>query len=96
MTDPRSVLRRPLLTEKATIQREVGNEYAFEVSPSSNKIQIKSAVETLFDVKDKSVRTLNMQGKMKRLGLHTGRRAGWKKALITLAEGQSIDLFDQL
>ena len=94
--DARKVLRRPLLTEKATIARETENEYAFEVDMRANKIQIKGAVESRFDVTVKSVRTVTMRGKIKRMGAHEGKRSDRKKALIRLQEGQSIDLFDEL
>ena len=94
--DARKVLRRPLLTEKATVARETGNEYAFEVDMVANKIEIKKAVESRFKVNVKSVRTMVMQGKIKRMGAHEGKRADRKKALIKLQEGQSIDLFDEL
>ncbi|MEZ5063354.1 MAG: 50S ribosomal protein L23 [bacterium] len=94
--DARRVLRRPLLTEKATIAREGANEYAFEVDRDANKIQIKAAVESRFDVKVTSVRTVKMHGKIKRQGLHQGKRPDRKKALIKLQEGQSINLFDEL
>lgn len=94
--EARRVLRRPLLTEKATIAREIGNEYAFEVDLDANKIQIKSAVEELYSVKVEKVRTVRRQGKLKRQGMHEGRRPRWKKAMITLAEGNTIELFDQL
>ncbi len=93
--DARRVLRRPLLTEKATIARELDNEYAFEVDPTANKIQIQQAVESRFDVKVKQVRTIRVRGKIKRMGMHQGKRADWKKALVTLPEGQTIDLYDQ-
>lgn len=91
----REVLRRPLLTEKATIAREGRNEYAFEVAAKANKLQIKSAIETEFSVKVSDVRTLTVHGKMKRQGYTSGKRSDWKKALVTLAEGNTIDLFDQ-
>jgi large subunit ribosomal protein L23 len=91
----RDVLRRPLLTEKATIGREVANEYAFEVDGSANKIEIKNAIERLFNVKVTKVRTMNMTGKLKRMGAHQGRRSGWKKALVTLTEGQTLDIYEQ-
>ncbi len=91
----REVLRRPLLTEKATIAREGRNEYAFEVNPRANKLQIKSAIESEFGVKVSDVRTLTVRGKVKRQGYTSGKRADWKKALVTLAAGNTIDLFDQ-
>jgi large subunit ribosomal protein L23 len=93
--EARKVLKRPLLTEKATIGREIGNEYAFEVAVTANKIEIKDAIERLFDVKVTKIRTMNMTGKMKRMGAHQGRRAGWKKALVTLSEGQTLDIYEQ-
>jgi large subunit ribosomal protein L23 len=92
--DARKVLRRPLLTEKATIARETGNEYAFEVEPTANKIDVKRAVEELFDVKVTKVRTVNRPGKFKRMGVHRGQRAAWKKAMVTLAAGNTIELFE--
>jgi large subunit ribosomal protein L23 len=93
--EPREVLRRPLLTEKATIAREGRNEYAFEVNPQANKIQIKSAIEKEFSVKFSDVRTVTVRGKLKRQGYTVGRRPSWKKALVTLAAGNTIDLFEQ-
>ena len=93
--DARDILKRPLLTEKATIGRETANEYAFEVARSANKIEIKSAIERLFKVKVTKVRTINMDGKVKRMGVHQGRRAAWKKAVVTLAEGQTLEIYEQ-
>lgn len=96
MKDVRTILRRPLLTEKATIARETANEYVFEVARDANRIQIKEAVENRFDVKVTSVRTVSVKGKVKRMGMHQGKRADWKKAYITLQEGNTIDLFEQM
>ncbi len=96
MRDARAILKRPLLTEKATIAREVANEYVFEVARDANRIQIKDAVESRFDVKVAGVRTVSVRGKIKRMGMHQGKRADWKKAYITLAEGSTIDLFEQM
>ena len=93
--DAREILKRPLLTEKATIGRETANEYAFEVARGANKIEIKGAIERLFKVKVTKVRTINMDGKVKRMGVHQGRRAAWKKALVTLAEGQTLEIYEQ-
>jgi large subunit ribosomal protein L23 len=93
--DARHILKRPLLTEKATIGRETANEYAFEVARTANKIEIKSAIERLFNVKVTKVRTINMDGKVKRMGVHQGRRAAWKKAVVTLAEGQTLEIYEQ-
>ena len=94
--DPRKVLLRPLLTEKATIRREIANEYPFEVDVRANKIKIRNTVEQLFDVKVTNVRTLSVRGKMKRMGAHQGRRPDWKKALVTLAEGNTLELYEQM
>lgn len=96
MRDARSILKRPLLTEKATIAREVQNEYMFEVDRTANKIEIKAAVESRFDVKVKQVRTISVLGKKKRMGHFEGKRADWKKAYVTLEQGNTIDLYDQL
>ena len=96
MRDARSILKRPLLTEKATIAREMANEYVFEVARDANRIQIKDAVERRFDVKVTGVRTVSVKGKIKRMGAHQGKRADWKKAYITLREGSTIDLFEQM
>jgi len=88
------IIRRPLVTEKVTRLQEKVNQYAFEVDPTSNKIQIKKAVEERFKVKVTQVRTLNVSGKIKRLGRFTGRRPDWKKAIVTIAVGQKIDFFE--
>ncbi len=89
-----TIIKRPLVTEKMTSLQEKYNQYAFEVDNNSNKIEIKRAVEERFDVKVTKVRTMNVLGKVKRLGRFTGRRSGWKKAVVTLAEGQSIELVE--
>jgi len=96
MRDARTILRRPLLTEKATIARETANEYVFEVARDANRIQVKEAVENRFEVKVTSVRIVSVKGKIKRMGAHQGKRADWKKAYITLKEGSTIDLFEQM
>jgi large subunit ribosomal protein L23 len=94
--DSKKVLRRPLLTEKATIAREMRNEYAFEVDRNANKIEIKRAIEDQFNVKVTGVRTIRIQGKMKRMGAHQGRRPAWKKAVVSIAEGNTIDVYEQI
>ena len=88
------VLRRPVITEKMTRLQEQENQYAFEVDPRANKIEIKRAVEERFEVRVANVRTMNISGKVKRLGRFTGRRTSWKKAIITLIEGDKIDLLE--
>ena len=83
MSNPRLIIQEPVITEKSTILRE-GNKYAFRVDSKANKIQIRQAIESIFSVKVESVRTVNVPSKPKRQGLLQGRRAGWKKAYVTL------------
>ncbi len=93
MSDPRTILQRPVITEKATILRE-GNQYAFKVDKRANKIQIRHAVETIFGVKVESVRTVSVPQKPKRQGAFVGRKAAWKKAYVTLKDGESINVLE--
>ncbi|TYO95730.1 LSU ribosomal protein L23P [Geothermobacter ehrlichii] len=87
------ILKRPLITEKTSMIREGGNVVAFEVARDANKIEIKQAVEKVFDVKVETVNTVLVAGKVKRFGRNIGKRSNWKKAYVTLAEGSEIDLF---
>ncbi len=96
MPKDRIILKRPLLTEKSTQLQDNLNQVAFEVDPLVNKIEIKRAVEERFDVKVTKVRTMNVRGKMKRMGRFEGRRSSWKKAIVTLAEGQKIEFFENV
>ena len=96
MKDPRSIVKRALITEKGTALRERRNQYHFEVARDANKIEIKRAVESLFSVKVGSVRTQQMHGKVRRQGRFAGRRSDWKKAIVTLKPDQKIDLFEQI
>ncbi len=96
MKDARQIVHLALITEKGTVLREKFNQYLFQVHPRANKIEIKKAIETIFPVKVASVRTQNHDGKAKRQGAFAGRRSKWKKAIVTLKEGQSIDLFESL
>ena len=95
-SDPRSVIRKVLITEKGTVMRETLRQYFFEVARDANKIEIKRAVEAVFHVKVDSVQTMQMQGKMKRQGRTVGRRNDWKKAIVTLKPDQKIELFEQI
>ena len=95
MSNPRSIIQEPVITEKATILRE-GNKYAFRVDSKANKIQIRQAVEEIFSVKVESVRTVKVPSKPKRQGLYQGRRAGWKKAYVTLRAGDSIEITENI
>ncbi len=88
------VLRRPMVTEKVTRLQEQLNQYVFEVHPNANKLEIKQAVEERFKVRVDKVRTMNVRGKLKALGRFKGRRPDWKKAVVTLSEGEKIDLFE--
>ncbi len=88
------IIIRPLITEKITNLREKFNRYGFEVSRDANKHQIKQAVETLFKVKVTEVTTMNVMGKTKRLGRNQGKRPDWKKAIVTLAKDQKIEMIE--
>ena len=94
MKEAQKIIRKPLITEKSTRQKEANHQYAFEVHRDANKIEIQSAVERLFKVKVTQVRTCNVLGKIKRLGRKYGKRPDWKKAIVTLREGDRIDFFE--
>jgi len=85
---------RPLVTEKSTISREENNVVTLAVDPRANKHDIRRAVEGLFDVKVEDVHTMRMHRKTRRLGRFVGRRPEWKKAIVRLAEGHSIEFFE--
>ena len=92
--DPRNVLVKPLMTEKSMQQKEDLNAITFKVSVDANKVEIRQAVEKVFNVKVATVRTASHEGKWKRMGKFEGRRPGWKKAVVTLAPGHKIDLVE--
>ncbi len=94
MKNPYQIVKRPLLTEKSDRLRETDNQYCFEVAVGANKLEVKAAIESLFEVKVSSVRIQNRIGKAKRMGRFTGKRADWKKAIVTLKEGEVIELFE--
>ncbi len=94
MKPNREIIIRPLVTEKISALQETENKVAFIVDRNANKIEIKKAVEKKFDVKIKKVATVNMKGKLKRLGRFEGRRPRWKKAIVTLREGFKINFFE--
>ena len=87
------IIRRPLITEKTSIQREDGRTIVFEVATGANKIQIKRAIEQLLGAKVAGIRTSISHGKFKRQGRFAGRRSDWKKAYVTLREGQKMPEF---
>ncbi len=88
------IIKRPLNTEKTNIQKEVANQVTFEVDRRANRIEIKRAIETAFQVKVASVQTMQIKGKTKRRGRFVGKRRNWKKAIVTLVPGERIDFFE--
>lgn len=93
MKDYRDVIIRPVITEQSMKLNEEQNKVTFQVAKETNKIEVRQAVENLFGVKVKKVNILNTKAKPKRVGRHTGKVGGYKKAVVTLAEGDSIPLF---
>jgi large subunit ribosomal protein L23 len=92
--DPRSVLLKPLMTEKSMQQKEELNAISFRVAVDANKVEIRQAVEKIFNVKVSSVKTQARAGKWKRMGRFEGRRPRWKKAVVNLAPGHKIELVE--
>lgn len=91
--DIKSVLVRPIITEKASVLTDRNNQVVFEVVRKANKYQIRDAVESLYGVEVKKLATMIVPGKLKRRGMSVGKRSNWKKAVVTLKEGNSIDFF---
>lgn len=89
-----SVIKEPHITEKANIQKELNNQVTFKVDKRANKIEIKKAVEALLKTKVLEVRTVNVKGKKRRIGLKMGKRPDWKKAIVKLAPGENIEFFE--
>jgi len=89
-----SVIKKPHVTEKTALGSEKSNTVSLVVDRDANKIEIKKAVEELFKVGVTDVRTVNVAGKVKRVGKNIGKRSNWKKAYVTIQEGQSIDFFE--
>jgi len=94
MRNINQIIVRPLLTEKSTDQLERRNAYTFVVANDANKIEIANAIEKQFGVKVTDVRTMRYAGKDRRVGKFVGRRASWKKAVVTLQEGDTIEIFE--
>jgi len=88
------VLEKPLITEKSTLMQEHGNRVMFQVNRTSNKMQIKEAVQKIFKVTVLDVNTINVKPKSKRFGRHQGQTKAWKKAIVLLKEGDRIDFFE--
>ena len=90
------IIKRPIVTEQSMDQM-ADRKYTFEVNPSANKIEIKKAVEEIFGVTVEKVTTMNMDGKVKRIGMNIGKRADWKKAVVKITEeSKTIEFFDGL
>lgn len=87
------IIRKPVITEKS-MAAMADNKYTFIVHTTANKVQIKKAVEEVFNVKVEDVKTMRVEGKTKRVGVHIGKRADYKKAVVVLAEGSSIEFFE--
>jgi large subunit ribosomal protein L23 len=94
MREPREVIIRPVVTESSALLQEERSTYTFIVAKESNKIEIRNAVQSLFNVTVADVRTANYPGKTRRVGKSTGRKSGYKKALVKLVEGDSIDVYE--
>ena len=86
------ILKTPHISEKSAVLGDSANQAVFQVATDANKVEIKQAVEQLFNVKVADVRTINMKGKSKRMGMRSGRRSDWKKAYVSLEQGHEIDL----
>ena len=88
------IIRRPLITEKTTIQKESFNQVTFEVDRKANRVEVRRAIEKIFNVRVSTVRTMQIAGKVKRRGRIMGKRKDWKKAIVTLMPGERIDFFE--
>jgi large subunit ribosomal protein L23 len=94
MRNVHDIIIKPVVTEKTTDQLEKNGAYTFVVARDANKIQIGRAIEELFGVKVREVRTMRYAGKQRRVGRFTGRRSSWKKAVVTLRAGDTIEIFE--
>jgi len=88
------IIRRPLITEKSNIQKDDFGQYSFEVDRNANRIEIRRAIEQIFSVKVRSVRTMHVRGKVKRRGRILGKCKDWKKAIVSLVPGERIPFFE--
>ena len=89
-----AIIKRPIVSEKSTMQKEVSNQLSFEVDKKANRIEIKKAIQSLFSVQVDAVRTLQIKGKYKQRGRIIGKRRDWKKAIVTLKPGERIEFFE--
>ncbi|MBU0698916.1 MAG: 50S ribosomal protein L23 [Proteobacteria bacterium] len=88
------IIKRPLITEKTSIQKEAANQVSFEVDRRANRVEIKRSIEKIFNVRVSSVKTMQVKGKIKQRGRIVGKRKDWKKAIVTLLPGERIDFFE--
>lgn len=96
MKDPQDIIVQPIISEQSMELMESNNTYSFKVANDSNKIEIRNAIEEIFNVKVENVNTMNMRGKKRRMGRNEGKRPDWKKAYVKLAEGDNIEVFEGL
>ncbi len=92
--NPYDVIKRPVITEKTNIQKELSNQVTFEVDRRANRVEIKKAIESIFNVHVAGVKTMQIKGKYKMRGRILGKRKDWKKAIVTLMPGERIDFFE--
>ncbi|MCD4813987.1 50S ribosomal protein L23 [bacterium] len=92
--NPYTIIKRPLITEKTSQAKERKNAYAFEVDRRANKIEIKQAIEQIFKVKVIDVNTVTIPGKSRRFGAHVSGKHSWKKAMVTLKQGERIEIYE--
>ena len=90
-----NTLRKPVITEKSYQATGEANQYTFRIAPDATKVQVKAAIEAIFEVKVEKVQVVNMPSKEKRRGAHTGTRSGYRKAIIRLAEDQSLEVAEE-
>lgn len=88
------IIKRPLITEKSSVQKELFDKYSFEVALNANKNQIREAVESIFKVHVTDIKTIRIRGKYRRVGKSMGKRPNWKKAIVTLKKGEKIELIE--
>ena len=90
-----NTLRKPVITEKSYAATGEANQYTFRVAPDATKVQVKAAVESIFEVKVEKVQVVNLPSKQKRRGAHIGTRSGYRKAIVRLAEGHSLEVAEE-
>ncbi len=93
MSNPRDIILRPIITEKSVKNTDLDNKYTFEVAKGANKTQVRQAIEAIFDVKVEKVNIVNVRPKNKRVGKHSGTTNAVRKAIVKVAQGQSINLY---